>query len=204
MRIFRKTTVVVLGIAAFIFVLPFEFMQGVAKRLVGKNKSGISLFSEVYAEVCYTVEECLSYLLPDATDIKEEVKVLTAEQKKIVQDKVKVELDPEFDKELHFYVSSSGIAVLDTVKGKWGPIKFMTAFDNQGKIKDVIVLELTERRGRPVKDRKFLDQYSGKSIADPIKLNKDIKGIAGATISSRQMTDGVRKVVNVYELLYKK
>lgn len=204
MCIVRKTAVISLSLAAFIFMLPFEFVQVVAKRLAGKNKSGISLIAEVYAEVCYTLDECLEILLPDAQDIKEEVKVLTAEQKKAIQDKAKVEFDPELEKDFHFYVSSQGIAALETVRGKWGPVRFIASFDNQGKIKDVVILELTEKRGKPIKERKFLDQYSGKSAADPIKLNKDIKGIAGATISSRQMTDGVRKIANVYELFYKK
>lgn len=182
MRVFRKTALVSLGLAAFICVFPLG----------------------LHAEVFCSKEDALKAVLPEASDFKEEIKVLTAQQKKTVQVKAGVELDPEFDKEFYFYVSSSGTAVLDTVKGKWGPIKFIMAFDTQGKIKDVVVLELTERRGRPVKDRKFLDQYIGKSAADPIKLKKDIKGIAGATISSRQMTDGIRKLVYIYEELYKK
>lgn len=203
MRVFRKTLVVSLSLAAFLFLLPFEFMQGMVKRVAGKNASGLKFISQVYAEVFAQVDEALKLLLPGATDIKEEVKVLTEEQKKAIAQKAGVEFDPEFDKDFHFYISSTGAVVLDTVKGKWGPIKFMMAFDTQGKIKDLIVLELTERRGRPVKERKFLEQYIGKSIADPIKLKKDIKGIAGATISSRQMTDGIRKLTYIYEHLYR-
>lgn len=202
MRMFKKTVVVSLSLSAFIFMLPIELIHMAAKRLSGKEV-GINQIYEVYAEVFSTLEDALKTLLPDAIDIKEEVKNLTEEQKKEVKEKAKVELAPA-NNEYHFYVSSNGVAVLDTVKGKWGPIKFMMAFDNEGKIKDLIVLELTERRGRPVKERKFLSQYIGKSITDPIKLNKDIKGIAGATISSRQMSDGIRKLVNIYELLYRK
>ena len=203
MRVFRKTVLVGFSLLAFVFMLPLEFVRAIAKNL-SKGKFELKGISEVYAEVFSTMDEALKTLLPGASDIKEEVKALTAEQKKIVADKAKVEFDPENDKDYHFYVSSSGTAVLNTVKGKWGPIKFMMSFNEQGKIKDLVVLELTERRGRPVKERRFLDQYIGKSGADPIKLNKDIKGIAGATISSRQMSDGIRKLVNIYELLYRK
>ena len=199
MRVFRKTVLVGFSLLAFVFMLPLEFVRAIAKNL---SKGKFEL--KVYAEVFSTMDEALKTLLPGASDIKEEVKALTAEQKKIVADKAKVEFDPENDKDYHFYVSSSGTAVLNTVKGKWGPIKFMMSFNEQGKIKDLVVLELTERRGRPVKERKFLGQYIGKSALDPIKLNKDIKGIAGATISSRQMSDGIRKLVNIYELLYRK
>ena len=97
-----------------------------------------------------------------------------------------------------------GYAVEDRVKGKWGPIDYMLGFDPDGKIKDVIVMELKERRGRPVKERRFLDQFKGKSIQEPIKLNKDIKGVAGATISSRGMSNGIRKLVYIFNELYKK
>ncbi|MFZ5800376.1 MAG: FMN-binding protein [Candidatus Omnitrophota bacterium] len=202
MRMLRKGVVVSLSLSAFLFMLPFELMQGVIKRLSGRGR-GTRLVSEVYAEVFCQVDEALQILLPTAKDIKEEIKTLTEEQKKTVAQKAKIEWDAENDRQYPFYVSSTGIAVINTVKGKWGPITFMMAFDKEGKIKDLIVLELKERRGRPVKDRRFLDQFMGKSAADPIKLNKDIKGIAGATISSRQMSDGIRKLVHIYELFYK-
>jgi len=80
----------------------------------------------------------------------------------------------------------------------------MLALEPDGKVKDAVVLELKERRGRPVKERRFLDQFFGKTIQDPIKLNKDIKGVAGATISSRGMSNGIRKLVYVFNELYKK
>lgn len=204
MRVFRKSLVVSFSLVAFIFMLPFELIQGAVKGITGENRSAVKIVSELYADVCYSVEECLKMVLPDAAGIKEEVKTLMPEQKKAIAQSAKIEWDPEYDNEYHFYVSSSGVAMLNTVKGKWGPIRFMAAFDNEGRIKDVVVMELTERRGKPVKEPKFLNQYKGKSIADPIKLNKDIKGIAGATISSRQMSDGVRKATHVYEELYRK
>lgn len=204
MRISRKSLVVVVSTIAFVLVLPIHLVQNAVKKLAGKGKLGISFVYEVYAEVFYTVENALKALLPEAKDIKEEVKTLNEEQKKSIAKAAQVEFGIDNDTEYHFYTSSAGTAVLYTVKGKWGPIKFMLAFDKEGKIKDLVVLELTERRGRPVKDRKFLEQYIGKSKADPIKLKKDIKGIAGATISSRQMTDGIRKLVYVYDELCRK
>lgn len=201
-KVFNKGLAIGVGLIFFLALYPVRLAKYFYARLVLGASPNYSGVAKVYAETFYTVEEALKSLLPTASNIKEEVKVLTAEQKKIIQEKAKVELDPEFDKEFHFFVSSEGTAVLDTVKGKWGPIKFMMTFDNAGKIKDLAVLELKERRGRPVKERKFLEQYIGKSTTDPLKLKKDIKGIAGATISSRQMTDGIRKLVYIYDLLY--
>ena len=45
-------------------------------------------------------------------------------------------------------------------------------------------------------------QFIGKDSEDPIRLRKDIQGITGATISSRGMTDGVRKLIYVFAHFY--
>lgn len=203
-KIFKKGLIIGLSLVFFLAFYPVRLAQYFCDRLFAKNATSYTGFADVFAETFCSVEDALKIILPEAKDIKEEVKTLSEEQKKSIAKAAAVEFNPEFDKEFHFYISKTGAAVLDTVKGKWGPIKFMMAFDTQGNIKDLIVLELKERRGRPVKERKFLEQYIGKSILSPIKLNKDIKGIAGATISSRQMTDGIRKLVYIYEELYRK
>lgn len=203
-KIFKKSLTVSLGLIFFLVFYPIQLARYFYEKLLARGSTTYIGFAEVFAETFCSVEDALKIILPEAKDIKEEVKTLSEEQKKSIAKAAQVEFDPEFDKEFHFYISKMGAAVLDTVKGKWGPIKFMMAFDQQGNIKDLLVLELKERRGRPVKERKFLEQYIGKTIASPIKLNKDIKGIAGATISSRQMTNGIRKLVYIYEELYRK
>ncbi|MEW6009090.1 MAG: FMN-binding protein [Candidatus Omnitrophota bacterium] len=202
-KTFKRGLTISLGLIFSLIFYPINLVCYFYEKIFTNNQISVSI-QEVYAEVFSTIDEALKVLLSDAKDLKEEIKVLTAEQKKSVEEKAQVELDPEFDKEFHFYTSSAGTAVLDTVKGKWGPIKFIMAFDKEGKIKDVVVLELKERRGRPVKERRFLDQFIGKAANEPIKLNKDIKGVSGATISSRGMSNGIRKLVYVFNELYKK
>jgi hypothetical protein len=39
--------------------------------------------------------------------------------------------------------------------------------------------------------------------SDPIKLNKDIQNIGGATLSCKHLTDGVKRVAVLYELALK-
>ena len=43
--------------------------------------------------------------------------------------------------------------------------------------------------------KRFLRQYEGKTLADPIRLNRDIQGVTGATVSSRSMNATVRKAL---------
>ncbi|PJC48409.1 MAG: hypothetical protein CO035_03645 [Candidatus Omnitrophica bacterium CG_4_9_14_0_2_um_filter_42_8] len=208
-KVLKKSFTVGLGVIFFLAFYPVRIAQHFYEKVFqGASKTSIGCV-EVFAEAFYTVEEALKVILPEAQDIKEETKALSEEQKKSISSKAGVKFNPEFDNEYHIYIGqangqATGYAFEDTVKGKWGPIHYMLAFDADGKIKDAIVLGLKERRGRPIKERKFLGQYIGKSISDPIKLNKDIKGIGGATISSRQMSSGIRKLVYVFNELYKK
>ena len=88
------------------------------------------------------------------------------------------------------------------VKGKWGIIHFAVAVNPDLTVKRVTVLEYKEVRGKPTKKRRFLKQYDGKGLNDPLRLNKDIKGVTGATISSRGITNGVRKMVYMVNELY--
>ena len=93
-----------------------------------------------------------------------------------------------------------GYAFEDTVLGKWGPIHYVVGINDAGEVLRVIVLDYQEIRGRPVAKRRFLRQYEGKTAHDPVRLREDIDGISGATISSRSLTDGIRKIINIFEL----
>lgn len=92
-----------------------------------------------------------------------------------------------------------GYALEHTVPGKWGPIHYLLVLNPQGKIQNIHILSYKEKRGRPIAKPRFISQFIGKSIHNPIRLKKDIQGVTGATISSRGITDGVRKLLAVFE-----
>lgn len=94
-----------------------------------------------------------------------------------------------------------GYTYEDTVIGKWGPIHYAVMLDTEGQIIKTNILAFYEIRGRPAMKRRFLKQYRDKSIADPVQLRQDIDGVSGATITSRSLTDGVRKILHVHHLL---
>lgn len=211
MRRVKKSMVSVVGLIAFLFFSPLEIAHSLWSKFVLKQDIVISssFIKQVYAVVLTTVEEALSSLLSGAREIKEEIKVLSQEQKKSIADRVGIKLDPVLDREFHFFIGRDngyviGYAVKGTVKGKWGPIHYILSLDPEGKILDVMVLEYSERRGRPIAKRRFLKQFVGKTIEDRIKLKKDIRGISGASISSRGMTDGIRKLVYIFNEFYAK
>lgn len=205
----KQKFVAVVSLASFILFTPLEIIHKLWSKFVLRQDVAISanFVEETYAAVLCTVEEALKSILPDAVETKEEVKVVSDQIKADIEKESGIKFNPEYDKDFHFFIGSTngkvvGYAVRDKVKGKWGPIEYMLALDTNGKIKDAIVLEYKEKRGKPVANRRFLDQFVGKSIADEIKLKKDIKGVSGATISSTGMTNGIKKLVFIFNKLY--
>jgi hypothetical protein len=41
-------------------------------------------------------------------------------------------------------------------------------------------------------------------VKDPVKLNQDIQNIGGATLSCKHLTDGVKRVLTLYDAVLKK
>ena len=74
--------------------------------------------------------------------------------------------------------------------------------DADGKITNIAVLVYRESRGGEIAKKRFLYQFLGKSLKNPIRINKDIINITGATMSVQYMCAGVRKVLAVINEYY--
>lgn len=97
-----------------------------------------------------------------------------------------------------------GYAVVTEEIGKYRPITFMVGVTPQLTVRDVAVLVYRESRGGEVKRKRFLSQYRGKDVRDPIDVNRDIINISGATISVRSLNAGVKRVLAELTMLYGK
>lgn len=103
--------------------------------------------------------------------------------------------------ELFTHGDRSGMAIVADEQGKYRPITFMAGIDSSLHIVDVRVLIYRESRGGEVRHTRFLKQYRNKSLDDPLRINRDIINITGATISVNALNAGVRKVLAVAEYL---
>jgi len=89
----------------------------------------------------------------------------------------------------------AGYAVVTEEIGKFCPITFIVGIRPDASVRDVAVMVYRESRGGEVQRRRFLAQFVGKGLADPIRQNKDILNVTGATLSVRSVARGVRKVL---------
>lgn len=95
-----------------------------------------------------------------------------------------------------------GYAVIVEEIGKHRPITFVVGVGSDRKIKDAALMVYREAYGGEVRDRRFLQQYKGKELRDPLLPYRDIQNIAGATLSVEAIGRGSRKALALVDLLY--
>jgi hypothetical protein len=95
----------------------------------------------------------------------------------------------------------SSRAVIVSSMGQYEPITFIVALRGSGEVERVEIMVYRESRGGEVRRRAFLEQFEGRSGADPIRLGDDIMHVTGATISSRAVANGVRLAFRLQERL---
>jgi Na+-translocating ferredoxin:NAD+ oxidoreductase RnfG subunit len=88
-----------------------------------------------------------------------------------------------------------GFAQVGNVIGKDQPITFLVAIGPDDRLKDVDILVYREPRGGEVAYEAWRKQFRGKTAADSVRVDKNIRSISGATISVHAVTAGVRRML---------
>ena len=96
-----------------------------------------------------------------------------------------------------------GWLIIDEVVGKHEMITYAVGIHPNGSILGIEILEYVESYGYEVGEAQWRKQFAGKTAKDPIKLNQDIQNIGGATLSCKHLTDGVKRVLVLYDLALK-
>ncbi|HLQ89970.1 MAG TPA: FMN-binding protein [Xanthobacteraceae bacterium] len=91
-----------------------------------------------------------------------------------------------------------GVFVVDHVIGKHLYIDYAVALDTGGRVQRVEILQYRESYGGEVKENSWLSQFVGKTSGSALKVDRDIRNISGATLSSNHVTEGVKRVLAAY------
>jgi Na+-translocating ferredoxin:NAD+ oxidoreductase RnfG subunit len=92
-----------------------------------------------------------------------------------------------------------GWFIVDEVIGKVELITYALALDATGAIKSLDVLAYRESHGDSIRLAAWRAQFAGKRASDPVRIDADIRNISGATLSCRHVTEGVRRLLLLYE-----
>jgi Na+-translocating ferredoxin:NAD+ oxidoreductase RnfG subunit len=157
-------------------------------------------------EVYLTEEQALKLLFPKSENIKAEELRLTSEQKARIQERIGWKFPEESFRAFKVETNgkTDGYAVLQETIGKHRPITYIVGVTPDGKVSDVEILVYRESKGSEVRMKRFNYQYEGKTVLDPIRINKDIINITGATMSVRSVSAGVKRALVLIDEFYLK
>lgn len=91
-----------------------------------------------------------------------------------------------------------GWFVIDQVIGKHELITYAAGINADGSVRQIQIIEYLEAYGYQVRARKWRDQFIGKTADDTLRVGSDIGNIAGATLSTHHITDGVRRLLHLH------
>lgn len=93
-----------------------------------------------------------------------------------------------------------GWFIVDNVIGKHEFITYAAAISPEGKVLGIEILSYRETHGGQVREAAWRAHFVGKQLADPFKLDRDIPNISGATLSCRNITDGVKRLLALHKV----
>jgi hypothetical protein len=148
-------------------------------------------------DVFLTEDEAARLMFPKSERIGQEVLQLSAEQKKGIEERIGWHFPEE---EFIVYVGKTGAqvdgyALVQNTIGKHKAITYMVGVDMNGEVSNVEILVYREAKGSEVRTKRFNAQYEGKTLFDPIRINRDIINITGATMSVRSLNAGVKRTL---------
>ena len=88
-----------------------------------------------------------------------------------------------------------GWFIVDEVVGKHEFITYAAGITPPGTLLGIEVLVYRETYGGEVRGAAWRKQFQGKTLADPFKLDQDISNITGATLSSRNLMNGAKRLL---------
>jgi len=158
------------------------------------------------AEAFMSEEDGVKIMLPKSERIRKDVIKLSPEKKTQIEERIGWKF-PEQSFEVYIGETGTevdGYALVQNTIGKHKPMTYMVGVDSKGHVSDVELLVFRESRGSEIRQKRFNAQYEGKTVLDPVRINKDIINISGATMSVRSMSAGIKRVLVLVDEFYLK
>jgi hypothetical protein len=171
------------------------------------SSPGTPLLASAQEGIFLREEEAPKAVFPEGTSFDRKVIRSTEELKEKIRQRMgKTKTSVWEDSYVTFIAKKGetilGYAVIVEEIGKHRPITFIVGVGNDRKIKDAALMVYREAYGGEVRDRRFLQQYKGKELKDPLLPYRDIQNISGATLSVEAIGRGSKKALALVDLIY--
>ena len=157
----------------------------------------------VYAADYLGVADAQKILFPDATSFDKWPVKLSAEQRSRIKSLSGVR--QRWDEQAIWRAGRDGLHmgwfIVDNVIGKHEFITYAVALTPAGKVIGVEIMSYRETHGGQVRMPSWRENFAGKTLADRFRLDEDIPNISGATLSCRNVTDGVKRILALQQVV---
>ena len=159
-----------------------------------------AIVTSAYATTYLSVEQAQAAIFPGARMTAVHI-TLTDAQAREIEERADVNVR---NRELHAWrVEGGGLFVVDEVLGKHELITYAIGLNADGSVRGIEIMDYRESYGYEIRNEAWRRQFVGKTVAAPLKLDRDIKNISGATLSCRHIADGVKRLLAAYDVALK-
>ena len=150
-----------------------------------------------------TVAQAQQILFPEADRVVDAAVEVSDDQRKAIEDKSGVR--QRWKKQAVWRAEKAGQLlgwfIVDEVVGKHEFITYAAGLTPEGKVRGIEILVYRETHGYQVRNPEWRHHFEGKTLADPFKLEQDIPNIAGATLSCKNVTNGVKRLLALQQVM---
>jgi Na+-translocating ferredoxin:NAD+ oxidoreductase RnfG subunit len=97
----------------------------------------------------------------------------------------------------------AGYVFVDEVIGKEDFITYAAGIDPTGRVSGLEVLAYRESHGGEIRNDAWRRQFAGRQGLGELRVQTDIRNIAGATLSCQHVTQGVRWLAALWQVALK-
>jgi len=157
------------------------------------------------AKVFYAKDEAIKAAFPEADVIEKQTFFLTDDQQKQVEAIARTRLDSKL---VTMYIGKRsqkplGYAMIDVHTVRTLPEAVMVVLSPEGRVVSTLILAFYEPL-EYLPNERWLRQFDQARLAPDFRVGGRIAGITGATLTARAMTESVRKVLALYQVLIAK
>lgn len=167
---------------------------------------GIFVLSPIFlfAKVFYAKDEALKLAFPEADQIETRTFIMRDSELQRAQQMARTPIESKL---FTFYVGKKkgaiiGYAAIDTHIVRTLPGTFMVVLSPEGQVQTTVVLAFHEPPEYLPSER-WLEQFRNKTLSPDLWVGRDIAGIVGSTLTTQAITEGIRKVLTLFEILIK-
>lgn len=170
--------------------------------LLAAGAAGAPAFATQYL----SVEQAQAVMFPDATVFRRQDVALSTLQMQQVE---KLAGLPSRSVSWRVVAALKGDAligymVLDDVVGKFELISYAVGINPDATVRQVEILNYRESHGAEIRHPAWRKQFIGKRAQSGIAIGEGIANISGATLSCTHVTDGVRRIAAIAQVVLAK